>query len=78
MTSPALTSFAGPQFGLQAEPLRQAGIRPQGPLPVRAQPLGGVPSTWERPGANEMAPTVTSFAAPQGGVPSAWERPGAD
>lgn len=50
--TPTLTTFARPRFGLQAEPLREAGIRPQGLLPVRAQPRGGCQSAWERPNAN--------------------------
>jgi hypothetical protein len=50
--TPTLTAFAGPRFGLQAEPLREACIRPQGLLLVRAQPLGGRQSAWERPDAD--------------------------
>ena len=73
-----LSAFAGPRLGLQAEPLRQAGIGPQGLMPVRAQPLGGAQSAWERPGAIYVPPTLTAFAAPLGGAQSAWERPGAD
>jgi len=52
LKTPTLASFADPRFGLQAEPLREAVIRPRGLLPVRAQPRGGVRSAWERPGAD--------------------------